>query len=79
MPNPVPTSRRQNTGIRQTPVGRAGRRIGTKTRSQTGRPMGEPRVGKEGAGIPEDVATKPQGRWDEWPLLVFLESKHSFL
>ena len=39
--------------------------IGTKTRSQTGRPMGEPRVGKEGAGIPEDVATKPQGRWGE--------------
>lgn len=53
--------------------------VGTKTRSQTRRPLGEPRVGKKGLVFLRDVATMPQGKLGEWSLLVFLESKHSFI
>lgn len=53
--------------------------VGTKTRSQTGRPLGEPRAGKKGLVFLRDVASAPQGRLGEWCLLAFLESKHSFI
>lgn len=81
--NPIPTSRRQNNEIRQTLWSQLAGAVGTKTRSQTRRPLGEPRVGKRG-WYSWGCCTVPQENWvngASWPqsnTLSLLEIRRIF-